>query len=151
MYEYSIIWIKEAVAKHYFYKSGILYRFLKDYQKKQNRSDLKVQYDYITNCFPKNVLTSHIKRYCMENQIAIRMEGSHIRLHKNKQLISLHISEKHLKFRCETLEDAEEFLFPMLRQFQPILFIIGNNIENFGWISPMPYSGNYCSEQVLYS
>ncbi|UJL48017.1 sporulation inhibitor of replication protein SirA [Virgibacillus sp. NKC19-16] len=151
MYEYSIFWIKEDVAKHYFYKSGILYRFMRDYQKNQNRADLKIQHDYIINRFPKNILISHIKRYCRENYIVFQLERSHIQLHKNKQLISLHISEKHLKFRCETLEDAEEFLFPMLRQFQPILFIIGNNIENYGWISPIPYSGNYYSEQVLYS
>ncbi|WP_373896095.1 sporulation inhibitor of replication protein SirA [Virgibacillus natechei] len=151
MYEYSIFWIKESVAKHYFYKSGILYRFIKDYLNNQNREDLKLQYDYITNRFSENTLISHIKRSCRKNQIAIQAEGTQIQLHKNQHLISLHISEKHLKFRCETLEDAEEFLFPMLRQFQPILFITGNNIENYGWISPIPYSGHYYSEQVLYS
>ncbi|MBY7143577.1 sporulation inhibitor of replication protein SirA [Virgibacillus sp. NKC19-3] len=151
MYEYSIFCIKESVAKNYFYKSGILYRFIKEYQNNQNRKDLKLQYDYVTNRFSKNALISHIDNSCRKHQISIQREKAHIQLYKNQKLISLHISEKHLKFRCESLEDAEEFLFPMLRQFQPILFIIGNNIENYGWMSRMPYSGNYYSEQVLYS
>lgn len=141
MYEYSVIWIKEDIAKHYFHKSDILYRFIKAYQKNHDRTDLKKQYDYITNDFPETALISHMKKYL--NNVSVQVEGPQIKLNKNLHLISLHISEKHLKFRCETLQDAEETLFPILRQFQSILFIIGNNIENYGWISPVPCISKY--------
>lgn len=150
MYEYSIFWVVDEIANHYFHKSDFLYRFFREFQSNQERKDLKKQYDYITNDFTKDILISHMKNHYQKSP-SLQIKGPQIEIYKNKQYIALHISEKHLRFRCETLQDAEELLFPVLRQFQLSLFIIGNNIQNYGWISPKINTSNYHSEQVLYS
>lgn len=150
MNEYTGFWIKEEFAYHYFHKSDILYRFIRDYQQDKNRNDLAMQYYYITNSFSKSSLISHIKRY-RQHRTNIETVGDQLKIHKNMQAMSLHIHEKHLKFRCETLHDAEDLLFPALRLFHPFLFIIENNLENYGWISPITMNREYKKEQVLYS
>lgn len=150
MNEYTIFWVIDEIADHYFHKSDYLYRFFKDFQNNKERNDLKIQYDYMTNNFPEETLISHMERY-NENGSMLQIKGPQVEIYKKTQYIALHISKKHLKFCCETLQDAEELLFPVLRQFQLSLFIIGENTHNYGWISPILASSKYQSEQVLYS
>ncbi|AIF45456.1 sporulation inhibitor of replication protein SirA [Virgibacillus sp. SK37] len=148
---YSIYWIKEEVAAHYFHKSNLLYHFFKDYRNDLSNDILKKQFNYITRSFPESRLISHIKNY-YNNAFMLQFNGSQLIIHQKKTYISLHMDEKQLKFRCNSLQDAEEILFPMLRSFHSNLFITGRNVNNFGWISPIITSnhGNQ-SEQVLYS
>ncbi|OZU90228.1 hypothetical protein CIL03_03535 [Virgibacillus indicus] len=150
MYEYSVYWIIEDVARHYFHKSDILYRFLKDYQDNRDRIDLAAQFAYITKNIPQKNLIPHMKQYYRDKGF-IKINRSLIEIYKDGEYISLHMNEKHLKFRCKTLQVAEGILFPMLRQFQPILFITGNDIDKYGWISPVSKLSEYQREQVLYS
>ena len=148
MKEYSIYLIKEEFAKHYYYKSDILYRFLREYHIKQSRKDLVTQFNFITESFPKDSLLSQLLRQS-KNTFNKKRNGGIIELGNKHSFISLHIDEKQIKFRCETLQDAESLLFPVLRRFHPFIFIIDNQYENFGWISPVRTSYNV--EQVLYS
>ncbi|WP_026907543.1 sporulation inhibitor of replication protein SirA [Paucisalibacillus globulus] len=148
MKEYKIYWIKEEFAKHYYYKSDILYRFIREYHSKHSRNDLVTQFNFITESFPKYSLTSQLLRQS-NNTFNREQNGDYIELGNKKGFISLHIDEKQIKFRCETLQDAESLLFPVLRRFHPFIFIIDNQYENFGWISPVRTSYNV--EQVLYS
>lgn len=150
MKEYTIFWVIDEIADHYFHKSDFLYRFFKEFENNHDRNDLKIQYDYITNDFPEKTLISHMKNYYKKSPL-LQIKGPQVEIYTNKQYIALHIDEKHLRFRCETLQDAEELLFPVLRQFQLSLFIIGNNIQNYGWISPMINTSKDQSQQVLYS
>ncbi|CDQ39915.1 MULTISPECIES: sporulation inhibitor of replication protein SirA [Virgibacillus] len=150
MYTYSIFWIKEEVATHYFHKSGILYRFFKDYQTDPEREDLSKQFKFITYEFNENVVIDYLKKN--ETFTMMKQDNHHtLKIYNKETYISLHMSEKQLKFRCKTLQDAEALLFPMLRQFQPLLFIVGDNIQNFGWIAPLLRYSKTGREQVLYS
>ncbi|GGA62282.1 sporulation inhibitor of replication protein SirA [Ornithinibacillus halotolerans] len=148
MKEYRVYWIKEEFARHYYYKSDILYRFIKEYDQKQFRTDLVTQFHFITKGFPKD---SIIYQLTKQPNITIKKNNGHIEIENNYNFISLLIDEKQIKFRCETLQDAESLLFPTLRKFHPYLFITGNSYENFGWISPVKTNVGYNSEQVLYS
>jgi hypothetical protein len=150
MQEYSIFWVIDEIAEHYFHKSHLLFLFYRDFQSEPGREDLKTQKEYITKRFPKEILISHIKNN-YQNQAKLNIKKSTIEIYKGNQYIALHINEKHLKFRCKTLQDAEELLFPALRQFQLNLFIIGENTSNYGWISPLLTTSKYQDEQVLYS
>lgn len=150
MDEYSIYWMKDGIAFHYFHKSGILYRFLKQYRQNKERSELKMQYDYITNHFVREDLIAHFKKF-QSNQLAIRINGNNVQIERNEQAITLQIYDKHLQFRCCTLKDAEELLFPILRDFESSLFVAGNNIVNYGWISPLKSSKKYHTREVLFS
>ncbi|MFD1850288.1 sporulation inhibitor of replication protein SirA [Oceanobacillus bengalensis] len=150
MYEYSIYWIREEIASHYFHKSDILYRFFGEYQDNSNRIDLRKQYLYITNRFSKNTMISHISMHLKDN-VNFHMKGSSMEIYTDRQYISLHISEKQLKFRSGSLQDAEEILFPVLRIFQPFLFVIGNTDEKYGWITPVKLPKAERENRVLYS
>ncbi|WP_156289145.1 sporulation inhibitor of replication protein SirA [Oceanobacillus salinisoli] len=150
MYDYSIYWIKEEISNHYFHKSDILYRFFKEYQNNQNNVDLRNQYLYITNDFDKEIIISHIKNY-LKDHVRLHINKAYLEIYNNKQYISLHIGKKQLKFRSGSLQDAEDLLFPMLRIFQPFLFVVGNTHQNYGWISPMKIPRGEQRTQVLYS
>ncbi len=141
--------MKENVANHFYYKSDILYRFLKEYQFNSNRTDLIKQYHYITNTFPVDSLINNIVDHHQNAQINRR--DNYIEISMNGHFISLHIFEKHIKFRCEVLHEAEVLLFPILRLFHPYLFIISNDLEDYGWISPVKNEREQKLEQVLYS
>ncbi|WP_042144657.1 sporulation inhibitor of replication protein SirA [Paucisalibacillus sp. EB02] len=150
MKEYKIYWIKEEFAKHYYYKSDILYRFLREFHNKQYRVDLVSQFNFITESFPKDLLMFQLLRQ-PKNKLQSDHTFDKIELENKHSFISLHIEEKQIKFRCETLQDAETLLFPALRRFHPYLFIIDDYYENYGWISPVRTSVGYNNEQVLYS
>src|SRR5690554_3821185 len=116
MHTYSIYWIKEAFANHYFHKSDLLYRFIRSYQRHRTRRDLYLQFNYITHYFLYEKLISHMKNYYLETNIGLHIDGSLITIFQKESCISLLIDEKHLEFRCDTLQVAEELLFPMLRK-----------------------------------
>lgn len=145
---YTGYWVKEEVACHYFHKSEVLYRFLRDYHLHSARKELQMQYNYITASLGTSQLISHIKKHTRNN---VSLTGKQLKLGKNAQSVALHIHEKHLKFHCETLYDAETLLFPVLRTFYPYLFIIENNLANYGWITPITMNRVDKKEQVLYS
>jgi hypothetical protein len=149
MYTYSIYWLTEEVAIRYFHKSGLLYRFLKEYIKQPNRIDLRKQFEYITYRFCREEIVAYMKQQKRINCIDY-IDKRNMKLYNREAFITLHIDERQLKFRCETLEDAEELLFPLLRRYEPMLFIVGENICNFGWITPF-LKYRQTEEEVLFS
>ncbi|WP_188455615.1 sporulation inhibitor of replication protein SirA [Virgibacillus oceani] len=150
MGNYSIYWIKEEFAYRYFHKRDILYRFMKEYRLNSDRADLAKQYHFITNTFPQAALITHIKDY-HQSSVTTNLQGNFLELFNDKHYISLHIHKKHLNFRCEMLHDAEKLLFPALRSFHPFLFIMGNDMEDYGWISPVTKERVHINQEVLYS
>ncbi|SHG60413.1 sporulation inhibitor of replication protein SirA [Virgibacillus sp. Bac330] len=150
MHMYSIYHLTEEVAKNYFHKSSLLYRFFMELKSQPNRSDLRRQFDYITYpiCYKGILLT--IQRFNSAN-LFVNIDKHRVSIYNKKACISLHIGEKHLKFHCETLEIAEEILFPILRSYQPLLFVVGDNIQNFGWITPILEYSQPEQNEAMYS
>ena len=148
--KYYVYSIKEEFAYHYFYKSDILFRFLNLYQENKSRLDLSTQYQYITNDFPEDALISHLRKF-YPHKISIQIERNEIIIYNNDQSIKLHIHKKHLEFYCETLYDAEDLLFPILRIFHPLLFIMSTNNIDYGWISPIMNRNEFKNRPKLYS
>lgn len=146
--KYSIFWIKEEVAQRYFYKSDILYRFLKSYQSNKGRQDLSKQYNYITHNFPEEALIEHIKKNNHSISIKTLSDKQKMTLYKNNQYILLYVYDSHLTFLSKSLHEAEYLLFPILRTFHPLLFIMSHTHINYGWISPVP-NIKYKNRQVL--
>jgi len=148
--EYSVFWIKQEFALHYFHKSGILYRFIKSYQENLNRQGLSEQFHYITNDFPIDHLIRHFQNN-LKIDINIKVTDNEVELSREGHFITLYIYDKNIVFYCETLHEAESLLFPLLRSFHPYLFIAGNNIQNYGWIAPVRINGINKDRQILYS
>lgn len=148
--KYLVYWIKEEIAYYYFYKNDILHRFLTSYQEDKDRRDLSIQYDYITNKVPVNMFISHL--YRSHHNVQAKNNKKEFEIYKHQQYLTLHIHEKHLTFHCESLVDAEELLFPILRIFQPLLFVMNEtNQTEYGWISPVTKNRKYNRGQTLYS
>lgn len=148
---YFVYSIKEEFAYHYFYKNDILYRFLSAYQENKDRWDLSLQYDYITNKFPSNMLISHLQRGYNQT-VQAKSAKNEFEIYNHQHHLTLHIHEKHITIYCETLYDAEELLFPTLRVFQPLLFVMcRSSQEEYGWISPVTKNRKYNNGQILYS
>lgn len=148
MNTYFIFWIKEEFIDDLFYKGDLLYQFLDSYLNDLDNHNLHNQYAYITNEFSKSALIPYFKseHLCREN---IKIANNKIEIYNEFQYISLHIYKKHLLFQCETLLDAEELLLSSLRRYNSHLFILGKDIENFGWITPVINNEEYKSEQQL--
>lgn len=147
---YSAYWIKENVARRYFYKSDLLYRFLRSFHKQQDRDDYVKQFKYITNYFSSPQIISDLKRY-HQNNVSIEIYNHRVEISNHLHDMTLHIDEKHIEFLCQTIHDAEELLFPVLRLHSPFLFITGINLDSFGWISPAALDKTHYREQALYS
>src|SRR5699024_1447613 len=144
------LWIKEVFAYRYFYRSDILYRFIRSYGQNNHRKDLKKQFTYITKEFPEQDLIASLKKY-QTQQSNLTTEKNTIHLYEHGYYIPLQIHQKHLKFSCKTLQEAEEVLFPKLRSFHPSLFIMKSNLREYGWITPMLKRNKVKDGHVLYS
>lgn len=150
MNEYDVFWINEEFSYHYFYKSGILYRFLNSYQNNKDRMDLSTQFRYITYTFPEEILHAHLRKPDPFREI-LQTKHNQFTLYQNEQSVVLYIYEHYLKFQCETLHDAEDLLFPILREFHPYLFIMNVNKQDYGWLSPSTKRNELKTKQLLYS
>ncbi|SHF53801.1 sporulation inhibitor of replication protein SirA [Ornithinibacillus halophilus] len=153
MKEYSIFSIKEEFARRYFYKSDLLFRFIKTYYSEMDRKDLSLQFKYITNHFQSTSMITHIKKQLMkQNSAHIQQIDTNLyQINQGHDYITLHVSEKQIKFRCESIQNAEKLLFPSLRLYYPYLFVVDHNYQNYGWVSPVSSKITYTREQVLYS
>ncbi|MBP2077749.1 sporulation inhibitor of replication protein SirA [Oceanobacillus polygoni] len=150
MMEYAIYWIKEDIARSYFHKGDILYRFLKEYEANPTREDLKAQYIYITHHIPFQAIAAQLNNQALE-QISIQTDGQMLYLNKNDLTIRLHAENGRLHFQCKDLQEAAMVLFPMLRNCYPFVFVQGKNVPNYGWISPITLKNSVRMRQVLYS
>ncbi|MFZ3577716.1 sporulation inhibitor of replication protein SirA [Virgibacillus sp. DJP39] len=150
MNTYSIYPIRNEFAERYYYRSEILYRFLKQYHQNDHNKVLDDQFNEITYFFCKKELNKKIKT--LYNNKAIVKDGRNVlEIMHNNHYISLHISEKQIDFRCDMLIDAEALLFPILQLFHPSLFVLDNELHNYGWISPVTKMKGHLNEEVLYS
>lgn len=151
MNHYSIYWIKEEFAHFFYYRSDVLYRFIKSYDRHPKRSDLSRQFHYITMDMPEEILISHIVQY-HPSRSSIKAENDSLKIYEDMRYISLHIEKKRINFRGDIIYDAEDLLFPALRSFHPYFFVVGHRSDNFGWISPVTQGKNKDKPgQVLYS
>lgn len=147
---YSIYPIKSEFAERYYFRSGILYRFFKQYHENNKNQVIDNQFNEITSFFSPKELNTKIKSL-YNNKATVKDGNNSIEIEQDKHCISLHICEKQIEFRCDMLQDAEVLLFPILQLFHPSLFVLDNNLNNYGWISPVKKLKDQLNEEVLYS
>ncbi|MFD1360461.1 sporulation inhibitor of replication protein SirA [Lentibacillus salinarum] len=151
MNHYTIYWVKEEFARFFYYRSDVLYRFLKSYEQHQSREIIARQFHYITLDIPEDMLISNIMQSHPSHANLIT-EGNSIKIYQEKRCISLHIEQKRINFRGNIIYDAEDLLFPALRSIHPYFFVVGAHPYDFGWIAPVTLERNMDKhEQVLYS
>lgn len=148
--KFIIYWIKEEVAYRYFYKSDILYRFIKQYERTNFRLDLSLQYNYITSKFSKDALKTHLEN-TKDADTVIRLNNNLIEIHHDDSTVQLNLNHRYITFDCQSLHEAETLLLTPLRTFYPFLFIVHAEGKDFGWISPVTKNIKHKNGQLLYS
>jgi len=135
--DYHIYCIKDEFADHYYYKCDLLYRFIQAYQEERNRSDLALQFNYITSHFPSDLIVAIKSKLKKSHSYKVENEGVNwLELISKGRCLYLYIYKEKMILKCESLHDAETILFPSLRGVYPYLFVIGPLLNEFGWISP---------------
>src|SRR5699024_5430326 len=124
MYTYSIFCVKAEIADHYYYKTGILYRFFKEFQENPNYNYLKLQYRYITEPLTLEMISSQLHR--SDKRIEQEIRGKSIKLYYEDKTLVIYEDERHVKLSCASLEYAEACFLPILRQL-PLYFFITRN------------------------
>lgn len=148
MYTYSIFCIKSEIASHYFYKSDILYRFLKGYREKRSLSFIQLQYKYITEQITLDMLANYLQ--INKKQSVIEKREKYIRLFSNNKQLSVYGDERHLTLMCDSIEDAESYLFPAFRELPYYFFAINHRTNDYGWLTSFKMN-EMISKQTLYS
>lgn len=152
MNEYYVYCIKEEFADYYFYKCDLLYRFLKRFQETKERPDLVDQFNYITIEYPVHLLTYIHPNLKETPSIKIAQKDNQLHLFTDSGYLVVYLEKNRLIVRCTSLQDAETILFPALKSFYPYLFIIGMNVDEYGWMSPHILKKSFLKEkQILYS
>ncbi|MHA6251202.1 sporulation inhibitor of replication protein SirA [Oceanobacillus sp. CAU 1775] len=148
MYTYSVFCIRSEIVTHYYYKTGILYRFLKEFKENRKPSYLQLQYNFITEPLTLDLISSSLQ-YTNEG-IDWDKRDNYLKMYRNNGHLSIYKDERHLEFSCDSIEEAEEFLFPMLRRLPLHFFVVNNTIKDYGWLTLD--KNNYLEiKQILYS
>lgn len=148
MYTYSVFCVKADVANNYFYKTGILYRFLKEFRENRNCTYLQLQYKYITELLTLETISSFIQNF--KSEITIEKRDSHMKFYWQDKQLTVYEDDRHIEFTCESLQDAEDFFFPVLRNLPLHFFITRNSMRDYGWLSFVK-SKSIENRQILYS
>lgn len=150
MERYRLYWIEKEVANYFYHKGDILYRFLLEYRRANNYYT-SIQYEYVTNNIPHKDLVNYIIESCNSNNIVVRQKGSKLKLSDGYLKVELKINEKSIDIYAKTLLCAENIVFPILRSFQSSFFIVGEDKEEYGWISPFLKNREKSLNESLYS
>jgi len=149
MYTYSIFCVKAKVGSHYFYKTEILYRFLKEFRENRSRNYLQLQYEYITEPLTLDIITTYIQLYTSE--VVMEKRDKHLKLYWKDKNLTIYEDDQHVEFTCDSIEDAEYFLFPALRKLKLYFFVTGHHVKHdYGWLSFIK-KNKTINKQILYS
>src|SRR5699024_7400693 len=147
---YTVFSIRDEFAKRYFYKSDILFRFLKDAPEADNKA-IKKQFDYITNSFTTSDIVSRLSDI---NEASLRVNDAEneLTIEATDYTIYISVFDKYLTFTYDQTYQTEELLYNTLRNICPYIFIINRKREgHYGWVSPLQQNLRYKSGQLLYS
>jgi len=145
MYTYSIFSVEPKIAAQYFYKSGILYRFLQEFKRNRDHNHLQLQYKYAI----ASLNLSMIEEYIGKLNVEIDKRDVVMKVHWEGKSLTIFEDDRHLEIRSETIADLEEFLFPVLRDSPHYYFVIRNQMKDYGWLSLQ--KNTRLSKQLLYS
>src|SRR5699024_7679639 len=132
--KYQVYVIKKEFAYHYYYKSYLLSRCLKNYLNIKNRAYLKTQFNYITRPFQTQTYFDLLN--FSNPQIKFIYEST-IEIPTSTQSIYLESIPTYLTIYSKSLVDLERYVFPTLKSLRTELFVVGINIREYGWLTSL--------------
>ncbi|MBM6618344.1 sporulation inhibitor of replication protein SirA [Bacillus suaedaesalsae] len=140
MREYTIFWIEEEFAYHYFGREGMFYRLFKEVHElpQQNDSILTKQMEYITKSIPGIHINQFIEIEMSKNgNYEVTKEGHCLTLQNGKSKARLFVNERSIMLVGVGNYEAEMIFFDLLRKWDSRFLAIDFVQKRFGWISPV--------------
>lgn len=147
MYTYSIFSIKSKIAKHYFYKTGILYRFINEFKERPNFKYIQLQYNYVVEPLNLDDIANYIQE--KDARLIIDKRNTYLKIYWEGKTMTIYEDDRHLEVTCSSIEDVEEFFFPALRKSPHFYFVISNSLKDYGWLSVK--NNRMLDNPILYS
>lgn len=138
--EYTIFWIEEEFAHHYFGREGMFYRLFKEVEEltHQEPSILTKQFEYITKSIPGIHINQFIEMEMSSmNNYVVSKEGHCLSLQNGKSKAILSVEERSIKLVGIGNFEAEMVFFDLLRKWDTRFLAIDFEKKRFGWISPI--------------
>ncbi len=140
MREYTIYWIEEVFAHHYFGREKMFYRLFEEYNTAMDelKSILTKQVNYVTKPIPALHINQFIQAE-MKTQANYRFfEGEHMYQAQNKKSkATLLVTEQHLILVGTGEYEAEMTFFELLRKWDSRFLAVDMNQIRFGWLTPL--------------
>ncbi|KAA0547842.1 sporulation inhibitor of replication protein SirA [Bacillus sp. BGMRC 2118] len=138
--EYTIFWIEEEFAYHYYGREGMFYRLFKElYDGTQaHHSILIKQMEYITKSIPGIHINQFINIELSNNMnYEVTKEGHCLTLQNGKSKARLLVNERSISLVGEGNYEAEMIFFDLLRKWDSRFLAIDFMQKRFGWVSPI--------------
>lgn len=145
---YNVYSMKRKVAHHFYYKSDLLFSFLKAYNKKSCKEVLMNQFSYVTNNIEVRKIINYIKHISDYVQTT-EIHPNYFQISNGAKSVYMHVLETHFIIKCDSIYDAEELLFEPLRLFPSHLFVVHAEKHIYGWISTLRNAHSRKSKQTL--
>lgn len=145
---YHVYYMKEKVAQHFYYKSELLFQFLKTYHRKRTKKEVQNQFCYVTKEINVERCTSFLQdlaRYVYVSEV----KPNHFYLHDAGKSVDIHVENTHITITCDSIHDAEHLLFEPLRSFPIHVFVAHAHKNISGWISTLKQDRQLKSNQAL--
>ncbi len=151
MPNYSIFIVNSEFANHYFYRSEILYRFLRKFDVYPRDSITYKQSRYVTSEIPVRELMDYLA-FSHSGKSEFEKDGNRLRIKDHRS----DVAELLIDLRCihgfsTSFSAMENLLFQYLRRFDSRFFIIECDSDNYGWISPIGKRHKDLNTRLLYS
>ncbi|QTM99503.1 sporulation inhibitor of replication protein SirA [Sediminibacillus dalangtanensis] len=150
MPNYSIFLVNSEFANHYYYRSEILYRFLRKFDVYPVDSINYKQSRYVTSEIPVRELMDYLA-LCHSGENAFEKKGNVLRIEGQSDVAELLIAGTCIYGSSSSFSGAEKLLFQYFRRFNSRFFIIEYDSDNYGWISPIGKRHKDLNTRLLYS
>lgn len=145
---YYIYSMKKQVARHYYYKSDLLFRFLATCEWRIEQEDIMKQFMYVTHTIQARRIIQFIQN--MSHTVTMNRIGEHDFIFSNGvQTVRLSMHDMYIQLTCPSIYDAEQLVFQPLRSFPNDLFVVHSEKHVYGWISIVKSERSTKSRQAL--
>ncbi|TCT26667.1 uncharacterized protein DUF2522 [Melghiribacillus thermohalophilus] len=136
MDKYSLYWLKDDFAFHYYHKSDVLYHFLFQYQMQSTDSIYEKQFQFITRTLPKEAIIEHLQSR-LGNRYHVYTDKRRIDIRYDYVNVKIDCYDKEWVIHSSSLQEAEIMFFEALRGYHPSFFVVNYDQEQYGWLSPI--------------
>lgn len=133
MYTYSIFSVKSEIAVHYFYKTSVLFRFFKEFKECPRLTYLQLQYNYVIEPLQLSLVAAYLRS--LTDDVNIEKKDKYIQIFWEGKSLTIYEDGHHIELTCSSIQEAEEFFFPILRDSPGFYFVINNRLNDYGWLS----------------